>query len=234
MSSIHARLVRANIERDNMLVAIADEVMYKVATQPGVHASVVERWNKRAARRTLERERGVQHSIAPGPWDEDLDNYPPGKDYVVDIGDGYEAVLNRDRYWMWRIYVRIPMNHPFVGKHYDELFMSVTFSEGNMFGFYLPESYTASPHYIYTTYDRVETFKPMFPRKYVDYERALEMAKELKGEFVKALTNPEVYMPGYMPFEETEGGVEDEVAAVAEPPKEPKKPMSYKAALLGK
>ena len=229
MSSIRERLVRANIERDNMLAAISDEVMYKEATQPGVHASVVERWNKRAARRRRF-ERRVQHSIAPGPWDDDLDNYPPGKDYVVDIGDGYEAVLNRDRYWMWRIYVRIPMNHPFVGKHYDDIHMGVTYSEGNMFGYYLQESYTSSPHYVYTEYDRVETFNPMYARKYVDYERALEMAKELKGEFVKAHANPKEYLV----CEEAEEEVE-EVAAVAEPPKvEPKKPMSYKAALLGK
>ena len=243
MSSIQERLVRANIERDNMLAAIADDAMYKAATAPGAHASVVERWNKRAARRTLERECRLQHSIAPGPWDDDLDNYP-GSEYVVDIGDGYEAVLRRDRYWMFRIYVRIPADHPFVGKHYDDLFINVTYSKDNMFGFYLRESYKSSPYYIYSTYDRVETFNPMFAQSYVNYVRALEMAKELKAKFQAARLNPAEYDARYEEVEEedNEGGALPVEAPPAEAPPAaappaaapaPNKPVSYKAALLG-
>lgn len=238
MSSIQERLVRANIERDNMLAALADDKMYKEATQPGAPAYAVERWNKRAARRALERACRLQHSIPPGPWDDDLDNYP-GSEYVVDIGDGYEAVLNRDRYWMWRIYVRIPADHPFVGKHYDNLFINVTYSEGNMFGFYLRESYTSSPYYIYSTYDSAETFNPMFPQRYVNYERALEMAKELKEKFQAARLNPAEYLVNAEEVEEenNEGDAPPaEAPPAAAPPAAapaPKKPASYKAALLG-
>ena len=252
MSSIQERLVLANIERDNMLAAIADDAMYKAATAPGAHASVVERWNKRAARRALERECRLQHSIAPGPWDDDLDNYP-GSEYVVNIGDGYEAVLKRDVYWMWRIYVRIPADHPFVGKHYDDLYMHVTYSVDNMFGFYLPESYTASPHFRYSEYNRIETFnilETFYRQKYVNYERALEMANELKEKFQAARLNP----ADYARYEEEEvlhgmprHGVPYGAHAAEAPPAEalpaaappaavapaPKKPVSYKAALLG-
>ena len=184
MSSIRNRLVVANIERDNMLAAISDEEMYKEATRVGAYSFAVEKWNKRAARRAMERARGLQHSIPPGPWDSDLDNFPPGE-YVIDIGDGYNAVLNRDQYWMWRIYVCIPADHPFVGKHYDDLNIRVTYSSGNKFGYYLSESYASSPYFLYTEYNRVEQLTSSH-RSYVNYDSALEMAKELKKEFVEA------------------------------------------------
>lgn len=239
MSSIRARLVQANIERDNMLAAIADEEMYKEATRPYAHASVVERWNKRAARRALERKWGLQHSIPPGPWDNDLDNYLPGKEYTVDIGDGYEAVLNRNSSWMWRIYVRIPEDHPYVGRQYDDIpEMGVTYSVGNMFGFYLPESYTSSPCFFYSEYNNLEEFKTMYPRKYADYTRALEMAKELKEQFMEARKNPvakvEREEEEIDPLEELLIGRFAEKAKVEEPKVEPKKPMSYKDALKGR
>lgn len=242
MSSIRARLVQANIERDNILAYYADEDLRWKATDTWNEAtrttcpapeSAVKRWTKRQKRREIEREQGLQHSIRPGPWDEDLDKRPPGIEYCYPLGDGYTAVLNRDRYWMWRIYVFIPENHPYVGRHYDDIDIAVTYSEGAKFGYYLPESYTASPYYIYTESDRVETFNPMFPSKYVDYERALELAKELKEQFEKARENPVAKVE--REEEEVDPLVElliDRFAGKAKV--ELKKPMSYKDALEGR
>ena len=74
-----------------------------------------ERLTRRKARRALEA--GLQHAVPPGPWDDDLDMYPPGQEYKIDLGDGYEGILERHpERWFWIGRIRLPAGHCCIGK----------------------------------------------------------------------------------------------------------------------
>ena len=191
-ASLSKRLMQANIERDNALAAMADEKLQSEATHIGSDY-LKERWQKRQARRALEALEGLQHAIPPGPWDDDLDNYLPGMEYIEDIDDGYSAVLRRSwMTWMWIICIRIPSDHPLVGKPYQSLpRIQLTYSKDNEFGYVLPTTFTGTPAFFHSTSARVEHYTSMyFMESYVDYRKAIELARKLKADFVMAQKNP--------------------------------------------
>jgi hypothetical protein len=72
---------------------------------------------KRAARRAKEL---ITHGTytRPGPWDDDMDNYPETS-YEEDAGDGYRIRINRARDGTYNGYAIIPASHPYIGCHYS-------------------------------------------------------------------------------------------------------------------
>lgn len=192
------RLCLVNIERANLLATLADERLAEDRSDRGE-----ERLALRKARRAFEAH--LQHLVPPGPWDNDLDMYPPGKEYTFDLGDGYEGMVRRSGESLsWNVYVRIPKDHPMVGKDYNDLYDligNLTYGRGNMFGIDHGHSWDRTPHVFYHDLNGLEDHDR---GDYTTYEEAVEEAKYLKEAFKKHEKKPEPI----------------------------KKPMSYKAALL--
>lgn len=173
------RLCLVNIERANLLATLADERLAEDRSDRGK-----ERLALRKARRAFEAD--LQHLVPPGPWDSDLDMYPPGKEYTFDLGDGYEGMVRRSGESLsWNVYVRIPKDHPLVGKSYFDLYdlgRDLTYSEGNMFGLDHGHSWDRVPHVFYHNLNCLEDHDR---GEYTTYKMALEDAKGLKDFFVK-------------------------------------------------
>jgi len=89
------------------------ESIYTTEPKPLCATRAKSDWEKRCARRNLERAHGF--IIPPGEWDDDLDTYGL-EEYPVELSPtltalGYTAFVRRGRKWTWNGYVRVPDNH---------------------------------------------------------------------------------------------------------------------------
>lgn len=99
------QLREADLQRDHIRALLAD------AHLTGEAAA------KRAVRRAKELSRYGTYT-RPGPWDDDMDNYPEPS-YEEDAGDGYRIRINRARDGTYNGYAIIPTSHPYIGRHYE-------------------------------------------------------------------------------------------------------------------
>ena len=71
------------------------------------------------------------------PWTDDIEKYP-AKEYVFNF-EGYICIAKRMPEWNWNGYIKLPSNHPYTGKNYDDVPVTVheglTYSKENIFGF---------------------------------------------------------------------------------------------------
>jgi hypothetical protein len=185
---LYKRLSAADCERDNILAAIADR---KLEEDARLYDWAKPYWEKRQSRRAKEREQHLKHSIPPGPWDTDLDNYHQDE-YVVDLEDGYQAVLRRNVYWSWNGYVRLPEGHCAIGLDYNVFGydhpddvplspMEITYGYGSEFGF----DHAAWGHsWPYRNYSPVAYgYNAGSSHDYLDYQYTLKQCKELADYF---------------------------------------------------
>jgi len=184
---MEARLAAIEIERCNLRAAMADHELQSAVEKGSFSRECLER---RQARRALEK--GLQHAIPPGPWDDDLDRYPLG-DYTVDLGDGYTGTLRRGAStWTWLCYIRLPAGHCCIGKNYGDLSdrytfpTELTYGLADTFGFDHGGRYDLAPHYHFAG-----TREDLYADKgtYTKYEIAQKELKQLKAYFKKLETN---------------------------------------------
>lgn len=91
---------------------------------------------KRRLRRAKEMEKFGCY-IAPGVWDDDLDNYQESS-YSELLPDGYSIRLVRNRGMSWNGYVTVPQGHPAIDMSYFDIPgqpFELTYGSGNTFGF---------------------------------------------------------------------------------------------------
>lgn len=146
---------------------------------------------KRAYRRRKERERNA--IVPPGPWDEDLDNYPE-LSYTVDLGDGYTGKISRSMFMTWNGYVTVPNeDHWSVGKaltssywEYPGCPATITYHERLTVGFDHCNGYDVYPYDPVPELSRRNYWMPQVPKEneYITYEKAMEEVKAL-AEFLK-------------------------------------------------
>ena len=189
---MESRLVAIEIERCNILAALADEELREAVRLNCLGAECLA---KREARRALERD--LQHAIPPGPWDNDLDEYPAEKGYTVDLGNGYEGTLRRaGSTWTWLAYIRLPAGHCCIGKDYNDLHYEWTFPHAltygpsstctwedrsaDVFGIDHGSRCDLAPHHHFLGYA-----EDMWANTgtYTTYEMAVEKLRELKTRF---------------------------------------------------
>ena len=178
---MEARLAAIEIERCNLLAAIADQELRTAVERGDFGRECLE---LREARRALET--GLQHAIPPGPYDHDLDRYPLG-DYTVALGDGYMGTLRRGAAsWTWLGYIRLPAGHSCIGKEYSRLSydhafpVELTYGVADTFGFDHGNRCDLAPHHRFTG-----TKEDRYADKgrYTTYEGALEELRQLKAIF---------------------------------------------------
>jgi hypothetical protein len=159
-----------------------------------------EGFSKRATRRIREREIGIV--IPPGPWDEDLDNYPE-RSYEFDLGDGFTGKISRSMFMTWNGYVIVPEGHWSVGRNYTEHddrpnssyadLAHITYHNDRTIGFDHCHSYDAKPLDPLPNLNKQNYWLPTPIRKedYTTYEMAIAEVKELAN----LLKGPNPYAP---------------------------------------
>jgi hypothetical protein len=186
---MESRLVAIEIERCNILAALADEELREAVR---LNSFGPECLAKREARRALEK--GLQHAIPQGPWDYDIDEYPAGKDYTVDLDDGYGGILRRaGSTWTWLAYIRLPAGHCCIGKDYDDLHHRWTFPHeltygpsswehrsADLFGIDHGSRCDLAPHHHFLGYAEDKWANT---GTYTTYAMAVEKLRELKTRF---------------------------------------------------
>ena len=179
-------------EADGLRVVLADMDL-KTRTY---NKATPEQIAKREARRFSERERGIM--IPPGPWDEDLDNYPQ-RSYEFDLGDGFTGKISRSLYMTWNGYVIVPKGHWSIGHNYTEhdqqlpKLASITYHDDRTIGFDHCHSCDAKPLNTLIDLNRHNYWLPDPAKKesYTTYEMAIAEVKELAN----LLKGPNPYAP---------------------------------------
>lgn len=145
--ALMTELRMADKRRDHIRAQLADADLYEKLRyaswnpDPEYKAKMEIKIAKRAARRAKElAEYGMY--IRPGRWDDDLDEYQEPS-YIEDVGDGYCIELHRHYDKTYNGYVRLPEDHPYIGKAYDYFHegavprppVCLTYASGNKYGF---------------------------------------------------------------------------------------------------
>lgn len=63
------------------------------------------------------------HHLLPGPWNQDFKNHPELK-YQFTYKN-YDCSVRRGGMWAWCGYVKIPVNHPYHNKNFDDMDIDV-------------------------------------------------------------------------------------------------------------
>lgn len=198
----HERRAVEQIQEANRLAEEKDEEYRQAALAPGASDQVRQAWVQRQERITLERSLirtgELQHRIPPGPWDEDLEMYPHGREFVGNLGnvnDGYMYRLIRNDDWSWNGYIILPEGHVCSGKFYDYFNdlgdalpvniprapIELTYSAGNIFGFDCMHRWDLRPG---ARFPRIIDLYPQAdPPVYTTFDQALQKLNDLKNYF---------------------------------------------------
>ena len=146
-----------------------------------------EQIEKREARRFKERKLGIV--VPPGPWDEDLDNYPE-QSYEFDLGEGFTGKISRSMFMTWNGYVIVPEGHWSIGHNYTEHddrpnsnyadLAHITYHNDRTIGFDHCHSYDVKPVDPLPDLNRYNYWLPTPTKEnYTTYEMAIAEVKEL-------------------------------------------------------
>lgn len=168
-----------------------------------------EKVNRRASRRAWEMATLGYH-FAPGPWDEDLDQYHGAEaTHTWNLGDGYTGRVQRNYEGTWNGYVILPASHWACGRDYDEVAGAVgwnlTYGEGQTFGYDHMNMHDVKPR-TDLAYNHADDFGgkrqitrairlPSFaPIDYLSRDDVKAEVAKLKAKFMAA-TDPQVPQP---------------------------------------
>ncbi len=172
-----------------------DRMIYEKSKTSTASEQDVANWKKRVSRRLredMEEDRPhIKSRIAPGPWDEDLDNYHDEK-YEFDLGDGYTGSMSRNMNWSWNGYVSVPDGHPWLEFNNDETEKAtreapiyITYDTGRTIGFDHAHSWDIQPK-TFRLYGNAHELYP--PTAYLNFADVREEV-EILAQYLKNIKN---------------------------------------------